>query len=333
MKELKLSDIDSLTGLGEALGHQFFYRHGRRVSLDVVQQLCQIMSGTRYSRFARFDSEEEHHVPCHHTKASRSPKRHSIKAKVRYATCHRPAHRPTLMSSPTTHRFLLTIGNGNEAQQLLYINVIVSLEGNVHLDVRSETYSTPLPQSLVAADAGAQAHADGDAREGNLQLSLIPTSHPPGPNSIPVAAIVLPTPDPAQARLTTVSRSTMPPAYSPRTPPPAYSPATPPSAPLHVSANRAQVPLSTPTIIPANFPPPPPPSVPNFHAPHLYVQPQIRRVARPERRRFVPPPPPPPPGDGPGFLSALLTLGLEMLPQKRRADAHLGGRYTKRRRL
>lgn len=41
----------------------------------------------------------------------------------------------TVMNPPTTQSFILTIGNGIQAQQSVSINVIVSQDGRIRLDL------------------------------------------------------------------------------------------------------------------------------------------------------------------------------------------------------
>ncbi|KAJ7664102.1 hypothetical protein B0H17DRAFT_1092321 [Mycena rosella] len=235
------------------------------------------------------------------------------------------------MSTATTHQFLLTLGTGNGVPQLVYINVIVSLEGPIRLDVSSNHSSIPPPQPHTIVDlTSTLGHVSAGAPDGNRNvLSITATGSTAGPSANPVVGIAPPAPPPsalAHTRRTAVSAtSTLPPAYFPGTPPPAY---TPPSLPLIASSNPAA--LSAPAV-PVTIQPPAPPLI---QLP--LARTRIRARALPERRRFVPPPPPPPSPlvvEGPGFLNALLEIGLELLPLKRRSDTPIEGRYAKRRRL
>ncbi|KAJ7084579.1 hypothetical protein B0H15DRAFT_848194 [Mycena belliarum] len=145
--------------------------------------------------------------------------------------------------------------------------------------------------------------------------------------------------------------TTPPPEYFPGTPPPAYSPAIIPPIFYHARSPIYTIPLqaATSAVAPLNYTPLLPSTVHTTNQPALlpsvnspqpslaHTRTRTRHTLRAERRRYIPPPLPPSAARSPdtevGLLSTLFSLGLEMLPLKRRTDAHAGGRYAKRRRL
>ncbi|KAJ6537277.1 hypothetical protein DFH09DRAFT_1178379 [Mycena vulgaris] len=245
------------------------------------------------------------------------------------------------MTVPTTRRFLLTIDNGNHGPQLVSINVIVSLEGDVHIDASSENTAISLTEAPTTVDlrTGGDVVVGGPNRPIRYSSSSRSDAHLPlidasgtGANLGLVGSAPLSTPDVSHAGPGFASTATpaphSPPAYSPGTPPPAYSYATPasmPAIPPNPALNQAP-PIAPPAAL-ATLQIPLPIVTPAVQV----VQTRVRRRALAEQRRFVPPSVPPPVAEGPGLLSALLAVGLELLPLKRRADTHVGGRYKRRR--
>ncbi|KAJ7725424.1 hypothetical protein DFH07DRAFT_854010 [Mycena maculata] len=240
------------------------------------------------------------------------------------------------MNPPTAQRFLFTIGNGLQAAQLVSINVIVSQDGRLRLDVRSEDESstlTPSRSAVIDTSGRGDANPPVGPSPSSVSNPIVPSaSHPPGFS--PTASS---SPDVAEAPSTPHLSSGLPPVYSAGTPPPAYSNDIPPSMPTSLPAAVATqpalpVPPVAPGLVAIQLSSTAAPNVP-VQAPTQMAT-RLRGRARPTRRRVARHfPVPPPVVAGPGFLSALVTFGLDMLPVKRRPESNDGGRDAKRRRL
>ncbi|KAJ7500600.1 hypothetical protein B0H11DRAFT_2189441 [Mycena galericulata] len=249
-----------------------------------------------------------------------------------------------VMNSQT---FFLPVGNVDQATQLVSINVTVS-NGRIRLVVG---YANPsLTQSHPISDARSP---QGDVIHYTLHLgsSVVPSNSSSSFNnnrrvprqnagSIPlaiVASAALPLAVSVTPSLTTPAPD-MPPLYTPGTPPPTYSYDIPPSIPPAPSPNHGPNPLPLPiapiTPAPVQLPPPvdPPPNGQAQASRVPRVATRVRYGARPARRSR---PLPSPAVAGPGILSVLFDLALEMMPVKvkRRAESQEDDRCVKRRRL
>ncbi|KAJ7151857.1 hypothetical protein C8R43DRAFT_483702 [Mycena crocata] len=240
------------------------------------------------------------------------------------------------MTSPNTQGFVVTVGNGIDTLHSISIDVIVSQDGTIRLDIRSEAESLtdPLPtsQTVVATDIGQHSSslisrtaapiittAIGDSR------SIIPSRVASSTDATRAAPLIV----------------HPPPAYTPGPPPPSYSHAPPPPAAVSIASSVNSV-ISNPTplvtlprptgrvAVPASQPIP---ATLNIQIPHVPEYTRARGRASPQRRARRVPPPQPLVVHGPGFLESLIAIGLEFIPLKRRAEPHDGGRHAKRRRL
>ncbi|KAJ7288805.1 hypothetical protein C8J57DRAFT_522222 [Mycena rebaudengoi] len=223
------------------------------------------------------------------------------------------------MTTPAIQSFVLALASAGGATQLITINVIVSREGGIHLDVRDSSSSGLVPLVNAASQ----------------NTSTAPPSQsfitPPGSSAIVPSSTATATQPPPITITAGTSTNTSGP------PPPSYAEATAPSQPTP-PATQAQTPQPT-TILQT---PPWLPISPTA-APPLDPSPPTTRIRRhaTAQRRIAPRPRPrsePMNMDGPGLLSTLVTMGLGMLEEQVKrpfwsVEADVGGRDAKRRRL